>query len=192
MLKINDKLIMDDYLLVLFQLIDRLTDTILLELRNNSPSINSSSKNKSEVYSKAKNDNEKLSTEFEETKNRITGSVASYTNAILASYGTGSESVAPDEYWAEYIRSSLFNPHREGKSIVGREKGKYSGILDGVSTGSSVGKEIKGMDIKPTFVIQNVESEYFGTGGIIQRRLDEETKEFFKKIFGNPRYFTYS
>ncbi len=109
--------------------------------------------------SEGKADIEKMS---EQEENIIRRAVRGYAHAIIDSYGTGSKmDTHRNSGLDEYKQSSLYNPSRKGKAIVGRPKGEYTNIFGETvtSTGKAEGRNIEKFvkPIAPSYAFQRAE-----------------------------------
>lgn len=121
----------------------------------------------------------------------IKRAVRGYARAIIDSYGTGSKMDIEDEFWTEYKNSSLFNPSRNDKEIVGRPKGKYTNIFGETQTSSgkmdgiNVEKYVKPK--KPSRAFQLAEI-WLLNGGRVEEILTQYITDWVK---GMGQYFEY-
>lgn len=138
--------------------------------------------------SEGKADIEKMSTQEE---NIIRRAVRGYAHAIIDSYGTGSKMDIEDEFWTEYKNSSLFNPSRSGKAIVGRPKGRYTNIFgkEQTSSGKMDGMNVEryAKPIAPSRAFQLAEI-WLLNGGRVEEIL---TQHITAWVRGMGQYFEY-
>lgn len=151
-----------------------------------------------EIYNKlnttrAKADVQKLS--YEE-HNMLIREVIGKANAIMDSYGTGSQMDTSNPALSEYMNSELWNSERTGLEIVGRDKGIYKNIYGSTdySSGNMAGKNVeyssgnpkgKVTPITPSFAFQDAE-KWFIKGNRIDTVLNTVIKNFFADM---SKYF---
>lgn len=154
---------------------------------------------------KGKEDSEKINAIWDETKGYVEAQCKFYANALMQSFGTGSNSdISDDSYWFEYEHSGLFNPARQRRTyIVGRPEGTYTDIFGEkqYSSGKNAGKNLEYIYIKnkdgetvqikplvPKFSIQNAESWLLRNH---QRRVEDMIEEELKRFFSEEakRFF---
>lgn len=115
-------------------------------------------------------------------------------DAIMDSYGTGSKmDTHYNQALDEYKQSSLYNPARQGKRIVGRSEGKYTNIYGETvtSSGKMEGKSIEGFykPISPSYAFQRAETWFTkGNGSKVNEVLSRYLAEYIK---GMHQYFDY-
>lgn len=121
----------------------------------------------------------------------IKRAVRGYAHAIVDSYGTGSKMDIEDEFWAEYKKSRLFNPSRNGKAIVGRPKGSYINIFGETQTSSGKmnGRNVEryAKPIAPSRAFQLAEI-WLLNGGRVEEIL---TQHITAWVRGMGQYFEY-
>lgn len=145
-----------------------------------------------EIYNKlqtvsGKRDLEKLSENQEAYLKR---KVIGYANAIMDSYGTGSQMDTSNPFLSEYKNSDIWNDLRTGNAIVGRSKGRYKNIYGSIrySTGSMAGKNIENR-IKPrspSYAFQH--AQLWFTRERINKVLNIVIREFIKGMY---KYFEF-
>lgn len=140
----------------------------------------------------ARTDTEKENATFEAMKMQIEGSCIFYANAIIESFGMGTQADSSyRSYWREYSSGNnpLWNPARRGKEIVGRPAGAYTNLWgeELESTGSKVGQPTGRRNGKaPTFSIQNAEVWVIKDSETkIERRIEVELSKFFAERAGS-------
>lgn len=147
-----------------------------------------------EIYNKmstseGKSDIERMTANEEKLFKRM---VIGYAHAIMDSYGTGSKmDTHYNEGLEEYRKSSLYNPSRSGKTIVGRPKGSYTNIFGETvtSTGKREGKSVEGFyePQAPSYAFQRAETWFF-KGNRVNEVLTYHINEYIK---GMSQYFEY-
>lgn len=145
-----------------------------------------------EIYNKlntiqGKRDLEKLA---ENQEMYLKRKVIGYANAIMDSYGTGSQMDTSNPFLSEYKNSDIWNDLRTGNAIVGRSKGRYKNIYGSIrySTGSMAGKNIENR-IKPrspSYAFQH--AQLWFTRERINKVLNIVIREFIKGMY---KYFEF-
>lgn len=134
---------------------------------------------------------DELETMSEEESTIIKRAVRGYARAIIDSYGTGSKMDIENEFWTEYKNSSLFNPSRSGKAIVGRPKGRYTNIFgkEQTSSGKMDGMNVEryAKPIAPSRAFQLAEI-WLLNGGRVEEIL---TQHITAWVRGMGQYFEY-
>ena len=140
-------------------------------------------------------------TDYQKIGQFVSASVRFYADAIMESFGTGSNSdMSTDAYWKEYEQSFLFNDARRKRGnayISGRPEGSYTNIYGETqeSTGKNAGKNIEYRRIKdkngeiiqvkplvPKFSIQRAEDWIVRDGSTkIERRVQMEIEKFLSE-----------
>ena len=119
-----------------------------------------------------------------------------YANAIMESFGTGSQSdLSMDAYWKEYEQSILFNRIRREKGnayITGREAGTYKNIFgeEQTTSGRNVGRNLEHIfpPTPPKLSIQRAEDWIIrDTETKVERRIQVEVERFLAEEAG--KYF---
>lgn len=146
---------------------------------------------------KGKEDSEKINAIWNETQRYVEAKCEFYANALMQSFGTGSNSdISEDSYWTEYEHSNMFNPARQRRTtIVGRPPGEYTDIFgrerksSGINSGKNLeyiyitdenGETVQIKPLVPKFSIQNAESWLIRNHQRrIEDRIEEEVKQFF-------------
>lgn len=146
-----------------------------------------------EIYAKMKTQKGKdgldIMTETEENilKMKIIGDA----NAIMDSYGTGSEMDKNNPYLQEYMNSDLWNDLRQGYAIVGRREGEYKNIYGDTdySSGKMAGSDVEEVvhTRKPSYAFQNAKI-WIENGNRPKELLIIAIKNYFSTIF---KYFEY-
>ena len=113
-------------------------------------------------------------------------------DAIMDSYGTGSEMDKTNPFYMSYRHSSLWNTARRGTvAIVGRHKGFYIDIYGRkrYSTGRREGVNIEDYyaPISPSFAFQRAET-WFTKGNKVNEVLSRYLSEYVKGMY---QYFDY-
>lgn len=108
--------------------------------------------------------------------------------AIMDSYGTGSKmDTHYNEALEEYKRSALYNPSREGKTIVGRPEGSYTNIFGetAVSSGKREGKSVEDFypPQSPSYAFQRAEIWFFkGQNNRVKEVITQHIDRFIGRL----------
>lgn len=115
--------------------------------------------------------------------------------AIMDSYGRGSLMDKSNPFLADYMSSQLWNPLRQGYTVVGRASGSYTNIFgeqaesSGVMAGSDIERVVR--PIAPSKAFQQAE-KWFQNGERINKRLTSAIAQFFSGVRVNPiKYFKF-
>lgn len=132
-------------------------------------------------------------------KQKISTACVFYAHSILESYGRGTTMDMNNEFLDEYMASSLWNPLRHSKTIVGREKGEYTNFFgeqatsEGRLAGKPIGYGHTSPNIVPSYSIQNAEKKLkqgLTENGYVMRALRRNTESFLSSI--NPADYFYN
>lgn len=144
-------------------------------------------------------DSERINAILDETREYVEAQCKFKANALMQSFGTGSNAdMSADSYWKEYESSGLFNPARRSKGnayISGRPAGTYTNIYgekqdtSGRNAGKNIeyihitdknGQVIQLKPVAPKFSIQNAERWLIKNH---QRRVEDKIEEAMVQFF---------
>lgn len=135
----------------------------------------------------AKGDIEKMS---EKEENIIRRKIIGYANAVMDSYGTGSEMDTTNPFFAQYKRSNLWNRARYTIAISGRKRGYYLDIYGKwrYSSGKKLAVNIEDYyePTPPSYAFQRAEA--WLTDKKIHDTIDRYTRQWLSNI---NQYFSY-
>lgn len=140
----------------------------------------------SALTSAGKTDSEQEAVTYDAVKQIVTGQCTFYAQALVESFGTGTEADTTGvSYWSQYIGmkdNDLFNPARTGTTIVGRPAGSYVDMWGRgrQSSGARVGQPLGIKGIKPKYSIQHAEEWIMKNSETkIERALETALDGFF-------------